>query len=101
MPVNRPVITPTVVERDVVLTPAGELDMGSETLLTRAVREQIETGCGRIVLDRADISSCDSCGFSALLQARRAVQDADGALVPAAGPGAASVPSDPACRFPR
>ncbi|GAA1548513.1 hypothetical protein GCM10009730_67030 [Streptomyces albidochromogenes] len=86
MPVSRLVITPAVVGRDAVLTLAGELDMGSETLFARAVREQIEAGRRRIVLDCADISFCDSRGFSALLEARQQARDADGALVLAAIP---------------
>ncbi|NYE44540.1 STAS domain-containing protein [Streptomyces fulvorobeus] len=83
---NRLVITPAVVGRDAVLALAGELDMGSETLLARAVREQIEAGCRRIVLDCVGISFCDSRGFSALLEARQQAREAKGALVLAAVP---------------
>lgn len=86
MSVERLVITRTVVERDAVLALAGELDMGGEALLAGAVGETLESGCRRLVLDCADLSFCDSRGFSALLVARQAVHDADGALVLAAVP---------------
>ncbi|MGW7052307.1 STAS domain-containing protein [Streptomyces sp. NPDC054887] len=86
MPVERLVITPAVVERDAVLALAGELDMGCETPLAGAVGEMLEAGYRRVVLDCADISFCDSRGFSALLVTRQTVQEAGGALALAAIP---------------
>ncbi|OEJ29880.1 hypothetical protein AR457_32990 [Streptomyces agglomeratus] len=83
---ERLVITRSVVERDAVLALAGELDMGGEALLAEAVGETLESGRRRVVLDCADVSFCDSRGFSALLVARQAIQDAEGALALAAVP---------------
>ncbi|MGW7195296.1 STAS domain-containing protein [Streptomyces chryseus] len=86
MPVERLVITPAVVERDAVLALAGELDMGCEDLLAEAVGEMLGAGYRRVVLDCAEISFCDSRGFSALLVTRQTIQEAEGALALAAVP---------------
>ncbi|GGX48176.1 STAS domain-containing protein [Streptomyces chryseus] len=86
MPVERLVITPAVVERDAVLALAGELDLGGEAVLARAVSKVLDAGYRRVVLDCADISFCDSRGFNALLTARQATHEADGVLALAAVP---------------
>ncbi|MGW0548473.1 STAS domain-containing protein, partial [Streptomyces altiplanensis] len=86
MPVERLVITPAVVERDAVLALAGELDLGGEAVLARAVSEMLDAGYRRVVLDCADVSFCDSRGFNALLAARQAVQDVGAVLALAAVP---------------
>ncbi|OEJ21354.1 hypothetical protein AR457_36595 [Streptomyces agglomeratus] len=86
MPVERLVITPAVVERDAVLALAGELDLGGEAVLARAVSEMLDAGYRRVVLDCAGISFCDSRGFNALLAARQATQDAGAVLALAAVP---------------
>ncbi|MEV6653716.1 STAS domain-containing protein [Streptomyces sp. NPDC051219] len=79
-------ITPAVVERDAVLSLAGELDMDGEALLARAVGELIDAGYRRVVVDCAGVAFCDSCGFNALLVARQATQDAGGVLALAGVP---------------
>jgi anti-anti-sigma factor len=84
MPVERLVITPAVVERDVVLSLAGDLDMDGETALLGAVGDLIGAGYPRVVVDCSKVSFCDSRGFNALLRARQAAEEAGGAFALAA-----------------
>jgi anti-sigma B factor antagonist len=55
----------------VVLTATGELDMATTPQLRRRLREVIEAGARRLVIDLTPVSFMDSVALAAILTARR------------------------------
>jgi anti-sigma B factor antagonist len=59
----------------VVLTASGELDMATTPTLRERLRELIEAGARRLVIDLTPISFMDSVALAAILTARRDLAD--------------------------
>jgi anti-sigma B factor antagonist len=59
----------------VVLTASGELDMATTPRLRERLRELIEAGARRLVIDLTPISFMDSVALAAILTARRDLAD--------------------------
>jgi anti-sigma B factor antagonist len=59
----------------VVLTASGELDMATTPQLRERLRELIEAGARRLVIDLTAISFMDSVALAAILTARRDLAD--------------------------
>jgi anti-sigma B factor antagonist len=54
-------------DEETVVTVSGELDMSTAAQLTDTVNEELREAPGRIVLDLAGLSFCDSLGLGALV----------------------------------
>jgi anti-sigma B factor antagonist len=52
---------------ETVVAVAGELDMSTAEQLSGAVNDELRQGPGRIVLDLADLTFCDSLGLGTLV----------------------------------
>lgn len=61
-----------------VLSLGGELDVATAPLVTGRVRELVEQGHSRIVLDLAHLEFCDCSGLGALLRAQKITAGAGG-----------------------
>ena len=59
---------------EAVLTLVGELDVSNVDRLSAAVTEVLATGVGRVVLDLAGLTFCDSRGLGTLIVLSRAAQ---------------------------
>jgi anti-sigma B factor antagonist len=59
---------------ETVVALAGELDMSTAEQLSGAVNDELRLGRGRIVLDLADLTFCDSLGLGTLVVLSRAAR---------------------------
>jgi len=56
---------------DVVLTPAGEVDMSNAPELRQAVEEALATGARSVTVDLGEVTFVDSTGLAALIGGHR------------------------------
>lgn len=69
-------------DHELVVTITGELDLTARPALTDQVTDEAEKrGVGRIAIDLAQVTFCDSSGLGALLDIRQAADDDDIAMV--------------------
>lgn len=72
----------TRVEGDAaVISVRGEVDVASAPALRGAIRQVIDDGSTRVVLDLADLEFIDSSGLGVLVGALKNLRERDGALV--------------------
>ena len=73
---------------EVVVALRGEIDLDCAAVIEGEVRELIDRGFDRVVLDLREVSFLDSTGLHTLLSLRERAQRAGGHLVLVPGPGA-------------
>jgi anti-sigma B factor antagonist len=61
-------------DEETVVTVSGDLDMSTAAQLADTVNEELRDSPGRIVLDLAGLSFCDSLGLGALVVLSRTAQ---------------------------
>ena len=64
----------------VVVTVAGELDMGTAPQLQDQITDLLDKGRSRLVFDLADLSFCDSTGLSVFVRAKNSCDEAGGVV---------------------
>jgi anti-sigma B factor antagonist len=62
----------------VVVTVAGELDMGTAPQLQDQITDLLDKGRSRLVFDLAELSFCDSTGLSVFVRAKNSCDEAGG-----------------------
>jgi anti-anti-sigma factor len=66
---------------ETIVAIAGELDMSTAERLSGAVNEELRQAPGRIVLDLADLTFCDSLGLGTLVVLSRTARSQETYLV--------------------
>ena len=69
-----------VTDSVVVLTPTGEIDRDSQSVLDEAAAEAIADGSDRLVIDLGAVSFCDSSGLGLFVRLHRQFTGRGGSL---------------------